>query len=149
MRSSRQGRDGRLLCHEQGRRERSGPGVELHQRRRELTGALAAVGADTVLSAGGQLGTIRLWTEPSADPCPEELGIHGGWVLALVPLGLGRIAAVGGRHVTVWDVPTGCRTWIALPPGVHATAGVALATGDLVVTTAEGRVEVVAEQRRA
>jgi hypothetical protein len=147
------GRDGRLLFH--GPSARATP-VELHQRRRELTAALMPVpipdSTDALLTATGHRGTIRLWTGPAADPCPDELGIHGGWVLAVVALGQGRLASVGGDHVTVWDLTSGVSrppARIPLAHGVHATAGVLLGSGDLAVTTPDGRVEVVGPQRWA
>jgi hypothetical protein len=146
------GRDGRLLWHDPLPRAAAGRAdapVELHQRRRELATALAPAGAGGVLTAIGHRGTIRLWTEPAGDPCPEELGIHGAWVLALVTCGDGRVAALGGGHVTVWDLSTGSTTRIGLAPAVHATGGAVLPSGDLAVTACDGRVEVVETRRWA
>jgi hypothetical protein len=137
------GRDGRLL-----HRHACGPGgdgstVELRQRRRELTLAMTPVGRGALLTAGGQRGVVRLWDDLRDGGWPEELGVHGGWVLALAALDADRVAAVGGEHVTVWDLRSGDSERIALGGGLHATAAVALPTGDLAAADAGGAVEVV------
>jgi hypothetical protein len=133
------GRDGRVL-----HRHPSGGGVvELRQRRRELTVAVAAVGSGSVATASGQRGLVRLWDDLGDGGWPEELGVHGGWVLALVVLDADHVAAVGGEHVTVWDLVTGNGTRIRLRPGLYATAAVPLPTGALAVAGAEPAVQVL------
>jgi hypothetical protein len=139
------GRDGRLL-----HRHTAGPAagespVELRQRRRrrELTLAMTPVGRGGLLTAGGQRGVVRLWGDLGHGGWPEELGVHGGWVFALVALDADRVAAVGGEHVTVWDLRTGDGERIALGGGLHATAAVGLVTGDLAVADVRGAVEVL------
>ncbi len=135
------GRDGRLL-----HRDPCGEVVELRRRRRrrELTLAVTPAGRASVLTAGGQRGVVLLWDDLGDGGWPEELGVHGGWVLALVPLGADRVAAVGGEHVTVWDLRSGDSTRHGLRDGLHATSAVALPAGDLAVADAGGVVAVLA-----
>jgi WD40 domain-containing protein len=131
------GRDGRLL------HRHPGGVVELRQRRREITLALASLGRGGLVTAGGQRGAVRLWDELGDGAWPEELGTHGSWVLALVALDAGRVVAVGGQYVTVWDLATGEHTRIALRAGLHATSAVALAGGDVAVADAEATVQIL------
>ncbi len=135
------GRDGRLL-----HRDPCGEVAELRQRRRrrELVLAVTPTGRASVLTAAGQRGVVRLWDDLGDSGWPEELGVHGAWVLALVPLGADRVAAVGGDHVTVWDLRSGDSARHALRDGLHATAAVALPAGDLAVADAGGVVAVLA-----
>jgi len=139
------GRDGRLLH----RPASAGDVVELRQRRREITLALAPVGHGSLVTAGGQRGVVRLWDDLSDGGWPEELGAHGSWVIALVVLDGDRVAAVGGDHVTVWDLTTGDHSRIAFRPGLHATSAVALANGDLAVAGTDRTVQVLAAQQVA
>jgi WD40 repeat protein len=133
------GRDGRLLH----RHPSGGDVLELRRRRREITLALAPAGRGRLMTAGGQRGVVQLWNDLGDGGWPEELGVHGSWVLALVVLDAGHVAAVGGEHVTVWDLATGERTRIALRPGLHATSAVALPSGDLAVADADATVQVL------
>ncbi len=138
------GRDGRLL-------HWGSPGgnvVELRQRR-EITLALASIGRGALVTAGGQRGVVRLWNDLGIGGWPEELGAHGSWVLALVVLDADHVAAVGGEHVTVWDLATGDHSRIALRPGLHAASAVALPTGDLAVAGSQPTVEVLTAQQLA
>ncbi|HYY12275.1 MAG TPA: hypothetical protein VE781_15165 [Kineosporiaceae bacterium] len=133
------GRDGRLLLHRPGAGE---PPVELLQRRREITVALAG-GSDGLLTAGGHRGVVRWWPELADTGRPEEVGVHGGWVLALVALAGDRLAAVGGATVTVWDLRSGAASRVDLDPGLHATSAAVLPTGELAVAAPDGRVQLV------
>jgi hypothetical protein len=135
------GRDGRLL-----HRHPCGDVAELRQRRcrRELTLAVAPIGGAALLTAAGQRGVVRLWEDLGDDAWPEEFGVHGSWVLALVALDADRVAAVGGEHVTVWDLRSGDSVRHTLGDGLHATSAVALPTGELAVADADGVVEVLA-----
>jgi hypothetical protein len=139
------GRDGRLLH----RRPSGGDVVELRQRRRELMVAVASVGRGALMTAGGPLGVVRLWDDLGNGGWPEELGVHGTWVLALVVLDADHAATVGGEHVTVWHLATGDHTRIALRGGLHATSAVALANGDLALAGADATVEVLSASRLA
>ena len=137
------GRDGRLLH----RRGTGAEVVELRQRRRELTVAMATPGGGCLMTASGQRGVVRLWDDLRDGGWPEELGVHGSWVLALVALDADHVAAVGGDHVTVWDLTTGNAAPIGLRPGLHVTSAVALPTGDLAVAGTDPRVEVLPAHR--
>jgi len=139
------GRDGRLLH----RHPSAGEVVELRQHRRELALAITAVGRAGLLTASGQRGVVRLWDDFRDGAWPEELGVHGAWVLALVALDADRVAAVGGEVVTVWDLATGDSTRLPLRPGTHATSAVALPDGDVAVAGTGAGVEVVPAPRRA
>jgi WD40 repeat protein len=136
------GRDGRLLH----RQTSGGEVVELRQRRREINVAMASAGR-ALVTAGGQRGVVRLWDDFTDGGWPEQLGVHGSWVLALVVLDADRVAAVGGEQVTVWDLATGNSTRIPLRPGLHATSAVPLPNGDLAVAGADPTVEVLGAQR--
>lgn len=136
------GRDGRLL-----HRFPGGAAVELRQRRRELTVAVTPVGRTSLLTASGQRGVVRLWDDLGDGGWPEELGVHGGWVLALVTLDADHVAAVGGEQATIWDLRSGDSARVPLRAGLHATSAVALPGGALAVADADGVVEVLAAAR--
>jgi WD40 repeat protein len=139
------GRDGRLLH----RHPAADAVVELRQRRRETSVAMASLGDGGLVTASGQRGVVRLWDDLTDGGWPEELGVHGGWVLALVLLDDDHVAAVGGDHVTVWHLATGRRTRIGLRAGLHATSAVPLPAGDLAVAGADPTVEVLTAQELA
>lgn len=129
------GRDGRLVRHGAGTGTAEvGEAIELRQRRREITVAMTGIGRAVLATATGQLGVVRLWEDLSDGARPEILGLHGGWVLALVPLGPGHVAAVGGHRVSVWDLRSGDGQRLELDPPLHAVSGVALDSGDLAVS---------------
>ncbi len=138
------GRDGRLL-----HRDPRGGVVELRRRRRELILAMTPAAPAGLLTAGGQRGAVRLWDDRGDGGWPEELGVHGTWVLALVTLDDDRVAAVGGDHVTVWDLRSGNDARIPLGRGLHATSAVPLGIGGLAVADADGAVEVLPASRLA
>ena len=138
------GRDGRLLH----RHTPGGEVVELRQRRREISVAMASADGGLV-TASGQRGVVRLWDDFRNGGWAEELGVHGSWVLALVVLDADRVAAVGGDAVTVWDLATGDSARIPVRPGLHATSAVRLPNGDLAVAGTEPTVEVLPEERLA
>ena len=139
------GRDGRLLHHLRTDAEV----FELRQRRRELTVAMTPVAGGSLMTASGQRGVVRLWDDLRYGGWPEELGVHGSWVLALVVLDADHVAAVGGEQVTVWHLATGNSARIGLRPGLHATSAVALPTGDLAVAGTDPTVQVLPAQRTA
>ncbi|HVN11567.1 MAG TPA: hypothetical protein VMT69_05710 [Kineosporiaceae bacterium] len=120
------GRDGALLCWRSGGGERP---VELRQRCREATLAMTPLPSGELVTATGHFGVVRRWRDLSPGGWPDEIGVHGGWVLAVVILDGGRVAAVGGDHVTVWDLRAGREQRIPLDPGMHATKAVALPAG--------------------
>jgi WD40 repeat protein len=138
------GRDGRLLH----RATTGAEVVELRQRRRELTVAMTSAGG-SLITASGQRGVVRLWDDLRDGGWPEELGVHRSWVLALVVLDADHVAAVGGDHVTIWDLTTGDATRIGLRPGLHVTSAVSLPTGDLAVAGTSPTVEVLPARRLA
>ncbi len=132
------GRDGRLLVHGP---EGTGAPVELHQRRcrPQLTLAVAAIAGGGVTTASGEHGAVRLWDLDHPDR-PDEAGVHGTWVLALVTPDAGSVAADGGGHVTFRDLQSGAAARVVLGDGVHATAATVLPGGGLAVGCADGRV---------
>ena len=120
----------------------------LRQRRREISVAMASADGGLV-TASGQRGVVRLWDDFRNGGWPEELGVHGSWVLALVVLDADRVAAVGGDAVTVWDLATGDSARIPVRHGLHATSAVRLPNGDLAVAGTDPTVEVLPEERLA
>ncbi len=135
------GRDGRLLAHHP---DGADDPVELRRRRcrPQLTLAVVAVAGGGVVTGGGAQGAVRLWDLDDADR-PDEVGVHGTWVLALVTPDAGSVAAVGGGHVTFWDLRSGSAARVALGDGVHATGATVLPGGVLALGCADGRVRLV------
>jgi hypothetical protein len=117
--------------------------VVLRQRKRELTLAMASLGRDALVTASGQHGVVRIWRDLTDGAWPERLGVHGDWVAQLLTLGHSRVAAVGGCHVTVWDLGSGAEERVDLRSGLHARTAVALETGDLAVSAADGSVQIL------
>ncbi|MGZ4603859.1 MAG: WD40 repeat domain-containing protein [Kineosporiaceae bacterium] len=137
------GRDGRMLCWRSGGEGGEERPVELRQRRREATLTMAPFGSGELVTASGHLGVVRRWNDLSDGGWPDEVGVHGSWVLALAALDRDRLAAVGGDRVTVWDLRTGREQRIHLDHGMHATEAVALPTGGLAVLGPCGSLRVV------
>ena len=133
------GRDGRLLVHDPAAADRP---VELHSRRRLVTLAVTALAGGGVVAASGQRGAVQWW-DLHDEGRPDEVGVHGTWVLALVTPDAGTVAAVGGDHVTFWDLRSGDAVRSALGDGVHATSATVLPGGRLAVACVDGRVRVV------
>ncbi len=135
------GRDATLLVHDPATSARP---VELHERRSrlQLTLAVTAVPGGGVATAGGQHGAVRVWDLHDSGR-PDEVGVHGTWVLALVTPDADSVAAVGGGHVTFWDLRSGDAVRTALGAGVHATSATVLPRGHVAVACTDGRVRVV------
>ena len=78
--------------------------------RRVLAVAAVSVGARTLLAAGGDDGTLRLWDPATATPIADPIRAHGGWVWAVtsVPVDGKMRLATGGDDGTVrlWDPAT-------------------------------------------